>query len=137
MASFSASCMYNNVKASHVHSSFSATGKTFKSCQLFLIPQQHLETLQQQQQQTPEGADILTAGGPVAVGTSPIDVESGTPQMAASTSQQVFTVDTGMGNCDSSGMPTLADASLAETASRLQQVHVRSCQYHGNCSTPV
>ncbi len=36
--------------------------------------------------------------------------------------QQVFTIDTGMGNCDTSGMPTLADASLAETAARLQQV---------------
>ncbi len=90
----------------------------------FYFSQQHLETLQQQQ--TTEGADILTVGGPVAVETSPIGVESGTQQVAGSTSQQVFTVDTGMGNCDSSGMPTLADASLAETASRLQQV--RSCQ---------
>ena len=36
--------------------------------------------------------------------------------------QQVFTIDTGMGNCDTAGMPTLADASLAETAARLQQV---------------
>lgn len=36
--------------------------------------------------------------------------------------QQVFTIDTGVGNCDTSGMPTLADASLAETAARLQQV---------------
>ena len=35
---------------------------------------------------------------------------------------QVFTIDTGMGNCDTTGMPTLADASLAETAARLQQV---------------
>lgn len=36
--------------------------------------------------------------------------------------QQVFTIDTGMGNCDTSGMPTLADATLAQTAARLQQV---------------
>ena len=35
---------------------------------------------------------------------------------------QVFTVDTGMGSCDTAGMPTLADTSLAETAARLQQV---------------
>ena len=34
----------------------------------------------------------------------------------------MFTIDTGVGNCDTSGMPTLADASLAETAARLQQV---------------
>ena len=39
-----------------------------------------------------------------------------------SDNQQVFTVDTGMGNCDTSGMPTLVDASLAETAAKLQQV---------------
>lgn len=34
----------------------------------------------------------------------------------------MFTVDTGIGSCDTTGMPTLADASLAETAARLQQV---------------
>ena len=34
----------------------------------------------------------------------------------------MFTVDTGVGSCDTTGMPTLADASLAETAARLQQV---------------
>ena len=39
---------------------------------------------------------------------------------------QVFTIDTGMGNCDTTGMPTLADASLAETAARLQQVVLQS-----------
>ena len=38
----------------------------------------------------------------------------------------MFTVDTGMGSSDTSGMPTLADASLAETASRLQQVSVNA-----------
>ena len=31
-------------------------------------------------------------------------------------------MDTGAGSCDTTGMPTLADASLAETAARLQQV---------------
>ena len=36
--------------------------------------------------------------------------------------QQVFTVDTGLGNTDVTGMPTLADANLAETAARLQKV---------------
>ncbi len=36
--------------------------------------------------------------------------------------QQVFTVDTGLGNSDVTGMPTLADANLAETAARLQKV---------------
>lgn len=42
--------------------------------------------------------------------------------MVGDNNQQVFTVDTGIGNCDMAGMPTLADASLAETAARLQQV---------------
>ena len=36
--------------------------------------------------------------------------------------QQVFTVDTGLGNADVTGMPTLADANLAETAAKLQKV---------------
>ena len=36
--------------------------------------------------------------------------------------QQVFTVDTGLGNSDVTGMPTLADANLAETAAKLQKV---------------
>ena len=44
------------------------------------------------------------------------------PEMMVGDNQQVFTVDTGIGNCDMAGMPTLADASLAETAARLQQV---------------
>ncbi len=46
------------------------------------------------------------------------------PEMMVGDNQQVFTVDTGLGNCDMTGMPTLADASLAETAARLQQVCV-------------
>ena len=44
--------------------------------------------------------------------------------MVGGDNQQVFTVDTGIGNCDMAGMPTLADASLAETAARLQQVNI-------------
>jgi len=40
--------------------------------------------------------------------------------------QQVFTVDTGLGNTDVTGMPTLADANLAETAAKLQKV---GCSY--------
>lgn len=47
--------------------------------------------------------------------------------MVGGDNQQVFTVDTGIGNCDMAGMPTLADASLAETAARLQQVGVCVC----------
>ena len=47
------------------------------------------------------------------------------PEMMVGDNQQVFTVDTGIGNCDMAGMPTLADASLAETAARLQQVRVQ------------
>ena len=48
-----------------------------------------------------------------------------TEDLMSGDNQQVFTVDTGMGSCDTTGMPTLADASLAETAARLQQV----CEY--------
>ena len=46
---------------------------------------------------------------------------------------QVFTIDTGMGNCDTTGMPTLADASLAETAARLQQVHTHTHTHLTSC----
>ena len=49
------------------------------------------------------------------------------PELISGDSQQVFTVDTGVGSCDTSGMPTLADASLAETAASLQQVCVCVC----------
>ena len=42
--------------------------------------------------------------------------------------QQVFTVDTGIGNCDTAGMPTLADATLAEAAAKLQQVRIAEVQ---------
>ncbi len=63
---------------------------------------------------------------PVAMETTALEQESEGQQPMAGNNQQVFTVDTGMGNCDTSGMPTLADASLAETASRLQQVSLCS-----------
>ena len=46
---------------------------------------------------------------------------SGT-QLVEAGGGEVFTVDTGIGNCDNSGMPTLADATLAEAAAKLQQV---------------
>ena len=44
------------------------------------------------------------------------------PQLGETGGGEVFTVDTGIGNCDNSGMPTLADATLAEAAAKLQQV---------------
>lgn len=51
-------------------------------------------------------------------------LESGSSSQLTGTTdnQQVFTVDTGIGNCDNAGMPTLADATLAEAAAKLQQV---------------
>lgn len=52
------------------------------------------------------------------------DGVSNEPGLVGVENHQVFTIDTGMGNCDTAGMPTLADASLAETAARLQQVSV-------------
>ena len=51
---------------------------------------------------------------------------SGT-QLTEAGGGEVFTVDTGIGNCDNSGMPTLADATLAEAAAKLQQVCVCAC----------
>lgn len=73
-----------------------------------------LNQLQQQGEatQSEEGVSTLAE---VAASSQP-------QELMGSENQQVFTVDTGMGNCDTSGMPTLADASLAETAARLQQV---------------
>ncbi len=85
-----------------------------------------METLQQNQQplqSQPIGEDVLTPM-PVSMEASTLEQESEGQQSTSGTNQQVFTVDTGMGNCDTSGMPTLADASLAETASRLQQVRM-------------
>ena len=48
-------------------------------------------------------------------------------QLAEGSGGEVFTVDTGIGNCDNSGMPTLADATLAEAAAKLQQVGAVLC----------
>lgn len=61
-------------------------------------------------------------------------LEPGSGSQLASTNdnQQVFTVDTGIGNCDNAGMPTLADATLAEAAAKLQQVtHNTHVHIHG------
>ena len=61
-------------------------------------------------------------GGGGGVGLA--DVGTTTQELVGGVSdnQQVFTVDTGVGNCDTVGMPTLADATLAEAAAKLQQV---------------
>ncbi len=89
--------------------------------------QLHLDRLQQQgefQQPSSSSGD----GGGTAIphhpeeGLGDIATPSQTGDMMEGENQQVFTVDTGLGNCDTSGMPTLVDASLAETAARLQQV---------------
>ena len=42
-----------------------------------------------------------------------------------------------MGNCDTAGMPTLADASLAETAARLQQVQPVLINAHDSIIIPI
>lgn len=65
-----------------------------------------------------------STAGPSEEGVATLaEVAANQPQeLIGSENHQVFTVDTGMGNCDTSGMPTLADASLAETAAKLQQV---------------
>lgn len=90
-----------------------------------------LDNLQQQQEaagSTAVGQVSDSAADEVAAALNEITEASGgvegrdDPEMMVGDSQQVFTVDTGIGNCDMAGMPTLADASLAETAARLQQV---------------
>lgn len=98
--------------------------------------QVQLDNLQQQQQDPgASGGDIAmttmhanSAADEVAAALNEITEASGgvegrdDPEMMVGDNQQVFTVDTGIGNCDMAGMPTLADASLAETAARLQQL---------------
>lgn len=92
--------------------------------------------MQQQQQdastsggEAPPSLNVDSAADEVAAALNEITEASGGVEgrddpemMVGSDNQQVFTVDTGIGNCDMAGMPTLADASLAETAARLQQV---------------
>ena len=75
------------------------------------------------------GASVDSAADEVAAALNEITEASGGVEgrddpemMVGGDNQQVFTVDTGLGDCDMTGMPTLADASLAETAARLQQV---------------
>ena len=88
-----------------------------------------LERLQQQHSGSggSGGVAVPSAMGEGAEGNMGVGggLESGSSsQLTASggDSQQVFTVDTGIGNCDNAGMPTLADATLAEAAAKLQQV---------------
>ena len=65
-------------------------------------------------------------GGVEGGGVGLTDVGTTTQELVGGVSdnQQVFTVDTGVGNCDTVGMPTLADATLAEAAAKLQQVYM-------------
>lgn len=85
-----------------------------------VVPQMDELQMQLQQQQDGgegvEGADV----GTLAEGGCGGGGSQGSSDMMDS--QQVFTIDTGIGSCDTSGMPTLADATLAEAAARLQQV---------------
>ena len=99
--------------------------------------QVQLDSLQQQQDSTAAGGATGmsdSAADEVAAALNEITEASGgvegrdDPEMMVGDNQQVFTVDTGVGSCDMAGMPTLADASLAETAARLQQVSCR-CVY--------
>lgn len=77
--------------------------------------QMQMNQLQQDQDEGVEGADGVGSMADVAAASHSTDLMGGE-------SQQVFTIDTGIGSCDTSGMPTLADATLAEAAARLQQV---------------
>ena len=112
--------------AEHLHQTISP--ETAQQIQI------QLERLQQQHSGSGGGA----AGAVVEIGDVPPVVEgeevggatgggltetASSSQLASADNQQVFTVDTGIGNCESAGMPTLADATLAEAAAKLQQVH--------------
>lgn len=107
-----------------------------------LFLQVQLDNLQQQQDSTIAGTGGMSdsAADEVAAALNEITEASGgvegrdDPEMMVGDNQQVFTVDTGIGNCDMAGMPTLADASLAETAARLQQVSTGVCEVSGDRS---
>ena len=95
--------------------------------------QVQLERLQQQSSGGAAGGgggsgEVGVTAVPPIVGEGNVGVaggESGSSSqlVSGSENQQVFTVDTGIGNVDNAGMPTLADATLAEAAAKLQQVH--------------
>ena len=93
--------------------------------------QLQLERLQQQHARGGGGGGLgvsvpaVTGEGVVGGDVGMMESGSSSQLMATSgaDSQQVFTVDTGIGNCDNAGMPTLADATLAEAAAKLQQVY--------------
>ena len=108
--------------AEHLHQTISP--ETAQQIQL------QLERLQQQHSVGGGGAGLGVAVPPVvAEGTKGgAGGESGSSSQLTTTAdnQQVFTVDTGIGNCDNAGMPTLADATLAEAAAKLQQVCVHT-----------
>lgn len=82
-----------------------------------------MNQLQQEQDEGVEGAECGTLAEGVAGGGGV--GSQGSSDLMGGDSQQVFTIDTGIGSCDTSGMPTLADATLAEAAARLQQVRER------------
>ena len=89
-----------------------------------------LERIQQQHGGGRGGGGGVVSGGGDAGGSGGGGVNLGeggggsasSSQQTGGDNQQVFTVDTGIGNCDNAGMPTLADATLAEAAAKLQQV---------------
>ena len=78
------------------------------------------------------GTSVVGVGGggsgEEGVGGGVMESASGA-QLSDTGGGEVFTVDTGIGNCDNSGMPTLADATLAEAAAKLQQVCACACMH--------
>ena len=73
------------------------------------------------------GRSVRGVEGEGGAGSGVVEHSTSETQLVEAGGGEVFTVDTGIGNCDNSGMPTLADATLAEAAAKLQQV----------CVTPV
>ena len=97
------------------------------------LPQISAETAQQIQLQLERlqqqgggggvmGRSVRGVEGEGGAGSGVVEHSASDIQLAEAGGGEVFTVDTGIGNCDNSGMPTLADATLAEAAAKLQQV---------------
>ncbi|CAI8037285.1 DNA-binding protein P3A2 [Geodia barretti] len=97
------------------------------------LPQISAETAQQIQLQLERlqqqgggggfmGRSVRGVEGEGGAGSGVVEHSTSETQLVEAGGGEVFTVDTGIGNCDNSGMPTLADATLAEAAAKLQQV---------------
>ena len=120
--------------AEHLHQTLSPEAAQQIQIQLEKLQQQHSGGVMG----TGGGLSLMSSGEGVGMTGSGGGLASSSQQTVTrgggeGDNQQVFTVDTGIGNCDNAGMPTLADATLAEAAAKLQQV----CLLHVTVHTVV